>query len=581
LSPSEALWSQLKKTRLIALLAPKRVEDCLTAYEALAPLGVVLEIAFRTGSAQEGIRAVRKKHPDALLLAGTVLTAGQAEEAMDAGVAGVVSPDYIPPVVEACLQRGVMCIPGGLCDVGKQLAHKAAVAGVALEALRAQHPCQWVYKLFPAMAGAPAHLEMARSWKSVYRGLTLVYTGGINAGNVGEIIRRDPGSIICASALCRHVEDAEKMQAEARRWLALLEKDRPQPVQAKPPVKPPGGEEAVVTFGEIMLRLSPPGELRITQARTLDATYGGAEANVAVALANFGLCARFVTALPDHPLGQAVVNALRAHGVDTGHILRQGDRVGIYYLEHGASQRSSRVIYDRAGSSISAVRPGQVDWEAVFCNARWFHTSGITPALGDTTAATTLEALRAAKRAGVTVSMDLNYRGKLWSKEKAREVMTPMMDHVDVVIGNEADAADVFGIGAGASDVSAGQLDVAGYETAARELVSRFGLRMAAITLRESLSASDNRWSACLFDGDTFRISRKYDIHLVDRVGGGDAFSAGLIHGLLSGKSHGEALEFAVAASCLKQTIPGDFNLVSAAEVESLAGGDAAGRIKR
>jgi 2-dehydro-3-deoxygluconokinase len=250
-------------------------------------------------------------------------------------------------------------------------------------------------------------------------------------------------------------------------------------------------------------------------------------------------------------------------------------------MEYGASQRPSRVIYDRAGSAISRIRPGAVDWDAAFAGATWFHWTGITPALSEGAAEVTREAVEAAKRLGLTVSADLNYRSKLWSRERAREIMTPLVEQVDVVVGNEQDAADVFGIEAGTSDVERGELDFGAYEDVARQLVERFTLKMAAITLRESHSASENTWSACLFDGKKFLRSRAHRIQLVDRIGGGDAFTAGLIYGLLTGKSSQEALEFGVAASCLKQTILGDFNLVSVAEVESLATGKAGGRIKR
>jgi 2-dehydro-3-deoxygluconokinase len=582
---SGALWERLRAKRLIALISPRTGGDCVAAYEALDPLGVVLEIAFRTDAALEGIRAVRAKHPDALLLAGTVLTAAQAELAIEAGAAGVVSPDYFPDVVAACMRHDVICIPGGLAEPGKTLVHKAALLGIEPEVLRARHPHQWVYKLFPAMTGAPGRLETARAWKAVYPGLTVVYTGGVTAENVGRIAKQDPDGIVCASALTRHVNEPARMRAEAERWLEILDTggaiDGTQAgafdeAQARPAVRP-----LVVTFGEIMLRLSPPGHHRLGQVQTLEATFGGAEANVAVALSNLGLRARFVTAVPDHAVGQAAVNALRAHGVETDHVLQRGSRLGIYYLEHGAAQRPSRVIYDRAGSAMAAISAGQVDWSAALAGATWFHTSGITPALGDGAAEATREALAAAHAAGLTVSLDLNYRGKLWSREKARAVMTPLMEYVDIVVGNEADAADFFGIRAERTDVGAGKLDVSGYESVARELVSRFGLKMAAITLRESRSASDNRWSACLFDGTEFHVGPRYDVHLVDRVGGGDAFSAGLIHGLATGKPTPAALAFGVAASCLKQTIPGDFSLVSAAEVEALAGGDTAGRIQR
>lgn len=583
---STTLWNQLKAKRLIALISPRTARDCVTAYEAFAPLGVTLEIALRTDAALEGIRAVCAEHPDALLLAGTVLTAAQAERAVDAGAAGIVSPDYFPEVVEACVRRDVMCVPGGLAEPGKTLVQKAALLEIEIDALRAQHPHQWVYKLFPAMAGGASRLETARAWKAVYPGLTVVYTGGVTADNVQRIATGDPDAIVCASALTRQVDDPVRMRAEAERWLALLgtgealaarEASAAPAIRPEPAATPP----LVVTFGEIMLRLSPPDHLRFTQARALDATFGGAEANVAVALSSLGLRARFVSAVPDHALGQAAVNAVRAHGVDTAHVLRCGSRLGIYYLEHGASQRPSKVIYDRAGSSMAAITVGRVDWGAALAGATWLHTSGITPALGDGAADATREALAAARAAGLTVSLDLNYRGKLWSREQACAVMTPLMDYVDIVVGNEADAADVFGIRAGQTDVGAGRLDTAGYESVARELVSRFDLKMAAITLRESRSASDNRWSACLFDGTEFHLGPRYDVHLVDRVGGGDAFSAGLIHALASGKSAQDALAFGVAASCLGQTIPGDFSLVTAAEVEALAGGNTAGRIQR
>jgi len=598
LNSSEKLWNRLSETRLIALISPKNTADCVTAFETLDPLGVTLEIALRTPHALAGIGAVKDAYPDALLLAGTVMTRAQAEAAIDGGVAGVVSADYIPAVVETCLDKNILCVPGGLSDAGKQLVQKAEILGVDLDTLREKYPSQWVYKLFPAMAGAPLFLEAAASLKAVFKDLAIVYAGGVTKGNVAQIVEHDRGAIICGSALMKKIGDRAALKKEAEDWLELIRGARSMAEETtggENRLKTPsrradddlssGGDRArgaeVVTFGEIMLRLSPAQGQRFAQSARLDATFGGAEANVAAALAHLGRAARFVTALPEHDVGQAAVNALRAVGVDTSCVARQGDRVGVYFLEPGASQRPSKVIYDRAHSAISAIAPGDIDWERVFAGARWFHWSGITPALSDAAAAVTRDAVRAAKAAGCTVSVDLNYRSKLWSKQKAREVMTPLMDCVDVAIGNEQDAADVFGIEAGASDADAGRLDIAGYEHAARALHERFGLKMAAITLRESLSASDNNWSACLFDGTEFLLSRKYAIRLVDRVGGGDAFSAGLIHGLLAAMSHGEALEFAVAASCLKQTIAGDFNRVTVSEVEALAGGDATGRIKR
>jgi len=337
----------------------------------------------------------------------------------------------------------------------------------------------------------------------------------------------------------------------------------------------------VVTFGEIMLRLAPPNHLRFAQTAVYDATFGGAEANTSVAFANYGFESCFVSALPNHEIGQCAINSLRKYGVDTSHVLRQGERVGIYFLEYGASQRPSKVVYDRAGSSIAALKPGQINWEQVFENANWFHWSGITPAISDSAAETTLEALKAAKSAGVKVSVDLNFRKKLWTREKAQKVMTGLMEYVDVVIGNEEDADCVFGIKAGTSNIEAGELDVAGYKSVAEQMVKKFGFEKVAITLRESISASDNMWSACLYNGHEFLLSKKYNVHLIDRVGGGDSFSSGLVYGLLTGKTDKDALEFGVAASCLKQTIHGDLNLVSVGEVELLAGGDSSGRVQR
>lgn len=337
----------------------------------------------------------------------------------------------------------------------------------------------------------------------------------------------------------------------------------------------------VVTFGEIMLRLAPEGYYRFVQADTFGATYGGGEANVAVSLANYGFDAKFVTKLPKHEIGQAAVNSLRKYGVDTSFIARGGDRVGIYFLEKGASQRPSKVIYDRTGSSIYTAAPEDFDWKAIFDGAEWFHFTGITPALNDGVAAICLEACKAAKEAGVKISCDLNYRNKLWSKEKAGQVMGELCKYVDVCIANEEDAADVFGIKAADTDVYAGEVNHEGYKDVAKQLADRFGFEKVAITLRESLSANDNNWSAMLYDGTDYYFSKKYKMHIVDRVGGGDSFGGGLIAATLNGYDAQATIEFAVAASCLKHSIEGDFNMVSMDEVAKLAGGDASGRVQR
>ena len=348
---------------------------------------------------------------------------------------------------------------------------------------------------------------------------------------------------------------------------------------ASTPVRP----ARIVSFGEIMLRLSPPGFERLFQSPVLSATFGGGEANVAVSLAQFGLDSHYVTRLPSHAIGDSALRALRAEGVQTDHVSRGGSRVGIYFAETGASQRASTVIYDRAHSAISEMPADAVDWDAVMAGAAWFHVSGITPALGERAAAATRAAAAAARRAGARVSVDLNFRKKLWTEAQAQAVMRPLMSGVDVVIANEEDLQSVLGVHVKGTDVTSGTLDVDAYREAAASVTESLGPSLVAITLRESLSASDNGWSAVLWDGGARALhqSQRYSVRLVDRIGGGDSFAAGLIYGLVTGRPHADALRFAVAASALKQTIPGDFNRVSVAEVDALAKGDASGRVQR
>jgi 2-dehydro-3-deoxygluconokinase len=339
----------------------------------------------------------------------------------------------------------------------------------------------------------------------------------------------------------------------------------------------------VVTFGELLLRLSPPGFERFFQSPVMSATFGGGEANVAASLAQFGLNSCYVTCLPPHAIGDAGLRALRAEGVDTTHVVRAGHRVGIYFAETGASQRPGTVIYDRAQSAISEIAPDAVQWDDVMTGASWFHVTGITPALGARATAATQAAIAAAKRAGARISVDLNYRRKLWSEAQAQATMRPLMRDVDVVIANEEDLQAVLGVQVAGADIAGGALDVAGYRAAAERVTREFGPSIVAVTLRESLSASDNGWSAVLWDSasGTMLQSQRYVVRLVDRIGGGDSFAAGLVYAMLAPRPLDAALRFAVAASALKQTIPGDLNRVSVAEVDALAGGDVSGRVRR
>ena len=337
----------------------------------------------------------------------------------------------------------------------------------------------------------------------------------------------------------------------------------------------------VVTLGEIMLRLSTPGFQRFVQADSFDVTYGGGEANVSAALCNYGLQGVFVSKVPDNAIGQSAINHLRRYGVDTQFVARGGDRLGIYFLETGASMRASQVIYDRAHASIAEAEISDFDFEAIFKDVVWFHTTGITPALSDKASALTETALKEAKERGITTSIDLNYRKKLWSKEKAKEVMTRLCQYVDVCIGNEEDAETTLGFKSKGTDVTKGELNLNGYKDVFQQMKERFGFKYIASTLRESYSASDNGWSALVYDGTEFYHTKKYEVRIVDRVGSGDSFASGFIYGLVTKMSLKDAAEFGVAASALKHTIGGDLNHATLSDVKRLMKGDASGRVVR
>jgi 2-dehydro-3-deoxygluconokinase len=341
----------------------------------------------------------------------------------------------------------------------------------------------------------------------------------------------------------------------------------------------------VVTFGEIMLRLSTPGYERFMQASRFNVSFGGSEANVAVSLANYGIPVEYITRLPDNDIGRAAAMTLRKFGVGVERIIWGGERMGIYFLETGAVHRASKVIYDRAHASINTIEPGMIDWDKVMESASWFHWTGITPALSEKTATVCSEAIKVANRKGITVSTDLNYRKNLWKYgKKASDVMPEMVAGCDIILGNEEDAEKVFGIKPEGVDVTGGHVEPSAYELVCRQLMKQFPkAKKVIITLRASISANYNTWSGVLFDGRKLYHAPQYDItHIVDRVGGGDSFMGGLIYGMLTYKNEDQkALNFAVAASCLKHTIPGDFNLVTIDEVEKLMQGDASGRVSR
>jgi len=367
---SEKAFEELKKNRLVALLTPKDRDECVTAFELFQPFGITLEIALRSEIAIEGIKAILRKYPDAIVIAGTVMTRNQAMDAIEAGAAGIVSADYIPEVVDVCVEKDIMCIPGGLSDVGKQLVQKADGYECSLEQLRQKYAYQWIYKLFPAFSGKLSQMDLAQSWKGPYEDLTVIYTGGIKLDTLKEGLRRDPRGIFCASALTKCIDDPGKTKAEAERWKKAL---KPKTIRKStlPSEKSidKTSEPRVVTFGEMLIRLSPPVGTRLLQTRNFDLNFGGAEANAAVALAGFGIHALYVTVLPDNDLGDNACQTLKRYGVDTQFIVRRGKRMGIYYLEHGSGPRPSKVIYDRTHSAFSEIEPGEWDWEQVLENS--------------------------------------------------------------------------------------------------------------------------------------------------------------------------------------------------------------------
>lgn len=579
---SAKIFEQLQKGQLIALLSPKSVSQCVTAFELCDSQEVTLEVAFRTETAERGIRALYKKYPAALVLAGTVLTVQQAERAIQAGAAGIVSPDYVSSVVEFCVQKDIMCVPGGLSDVGKQLAQKAMVYRCSLEDLKIKYPYQWIYKLFPAFYGSLDHMDLAQSWKGPYKDLTVIYTGGINSVTLKEAFRKDPKGIFCGSDLAKHVDDPERMRSHIQGWKKVLGPVGPSVIKkTEKTLKGESRQFRIVTFGELMLRLSSPRGVRLSRSTSFDVHFGGAEANVAVSLSNFGMSTRFISALPPNDIGANAISILQSYGVDTQFILRTGQRMGVYYLELGSGPRPSKVIYDRGLSAFSQLKPGDIDWELVLQDADWFHWTGITPALSDSVARLLREGLIAANKLGVKVSVDLNYRKKLWSEKDARSRLTELMPYVNVLFGNEEDPIRIFGLKPKDSDVEKGQISAESYKEIAEYLVGQFGFEKVAISLRESISASENFWSAILFDGQKFIRGPRHRVWIVDRVGSGDAFASGLIYSFLTGRTAVDALSFAIAAACLKHSILGDFSTASVEEVDAFAQGQTTGRVQR
>lgn len=569
----DEIFEKIQKLRIVPVVVIDDAKDALPVAKALCEGGLpVAEVTFRTDAAEESIRIMTKEFPDMLVGAGTVLNCEQADRAKAAGAKFIVSPGFNPNVVKHCMEIGIPVAPG--CN------NPSAMEGAMELGLD-------VVKFFPAQQSGG--IAAIKAMAAPYVNLKFMPTGGINAENIMDYMAFDRviacgGSwMVSSKMICnKEFDKIRELTKEAVRTVTHSKE-----VLTKCAQQEKSGDKKmkkVITMGEIMLRLSTPNNERFIQADEFDVNYGGGEANVAVSLANYGYDTEYVTAVPANPIGEAAVAALRKYNVGTKYISRSGERLGIYYLESGSAMRASNVVYDRAHSSIATAGPEEFDFDGIFKDADWFHFTGITPAISDDAARLTKIACEAAKRAGVTISCDLNFRKKLWTSEKAQKVMTDLMQYVDICIGNEEDADKVLGFKSEATDVTKGELNLKGYEDVFNRMIDKFGFKYVISSLRQSVSASNNGWSACIMDGKSreFYHSKSYTIlPIVDRVGGGDSFAAGCICGFLDGKDMKSSLEFGVAASALKHTIPGDFNLVTRAEVDNLAGGDGSGRVSR
>ncbi len=575
------ILQQIEKIGIVPVLVLEESKNAIPVGKALIEAGLnCVEVCFRTESAAVGIKTLSKKFPELILGAGTVLSKEQAKLAVESGAKFIVSPALNEDIVKYCQEFKVPIVPG--ISSASELDH-ATRLGLDL------------VKFFPAEA--TGGIKFIRAISSAYPKMKFMPTGGINSENLKDYIAFKKviacgGSWMVSKKLIAD-RDFSTIKKEAKKALAIISEIRKKPNKTnsdtkakqakitKQDAKAKLANKKVITMGEIMLRLSPTGFNRFIQAENFDLVFGGAEANVAVSLANFGVQSSFVTKLPEHEIGQAAINSLRKYGVDTSQIVRGGDRVGIYFLEKGAAQRPSKVIYDRANSAIAEAKAKDFDWEKIFANAHFFHFTGITPAISKNAKKLCLDACKAAKKMGLTVSCDLNYRKKLWSPAEAKKAMTELCKYVDICISNEEDAEKVFGIKSKNSDVQHGKLNKQAYKEVAESLCKKFDFKKVGITLRESISASENNWSAMLYENGETYFSKKYNMQVIDRLGGGDSFAAALICAELEGFSPQEQIEFASAASCLKHSINGDFNQVSYDEVLTLAMGDGSGRVQR
>ena len=559
------------ETGILPVINVTDIETALPLARAILDGGIkALEITLRSEVSLDAIRLISREYPELCLLAGTILSVDTARAALDAGACGLVMPGYDDDIIDFANECGVPVVPGCV---------------TAADIQRGMKKGHTVFKFFPAeQCGGIAALKLLAG---PFKGVKFLPTGGMNYKNIGSYLKEGfvlaCGGSYMASAKELADRDFDAIRENCKRAVAIskgTEEKVAEPAFTRGEYVYESGKK-VVGFGDFMLRLNPEGYLKFIQADKFVVNYTGAEANVCTALSYMGVKTELVTRLPDNAIGECALANLRKFNVGTEHIARGGERIGVFYAEKGASQRPSKIVYDRKGSSFATCSSEDFDFDAIFEGADHFHFTGITPALGENVARACEAACRAAKARGLTVSCDLNYRKNLWTREQARATMTKLMKYIDILVANEEDSADVLGIHAKDTDIVSGKLSREGYVDVARQISDTYGIPAVAITLRKSISASDNDWSALLYRNGEAYFSKEYHIHLVDRVGGGDSFTAGLIYAFRKGLSDQDKIEFAAAASCLKQTIELDVNLSSPSDVFALMGGDGSGRVQR
>ncbi len=563
---------QIAKCGILPVIKIPSLEKAIPLADTLRKGGInVIEVTVRNNIALDAISAIRRAFPDMLVGAGTIISADLVAQAKNAGAMFCVAPGYNPETAVYCGKLGMPFVPG--CTTATEI-ENAAAAGIQ------------VVKFFPAESSGG--VEALKLLHGPFPNIRFIPTGGLTFQNISRYLELDyvaacGGSFMAKTDLierenwdtiCDLCHKAVSMTNIARNY-----SNGAQHTDIHSGTCAPG--KKVVGFGDLLVSFNPEGYRRFLQADTMRVNYTGAEANVLASLSQFGLETEFVTRIPDNPISECAVSFLRKFNIGTKHIIVGGERIGVIYTERGAAQRPSKVVYDRNYTAISEISPEMLNWETILQDAGWFHFTGITAALSDSVAACCLEVCKTARMRGIPVSCDLNYRKKLWSEEKARRVMGELVRYVDVLIANEEDADKVLGIRSQDTDVETGKLNRNGYQEVARKICNKYGCKKVGISLRQSISASDNIWSAMFFDGEKAYFSKEYNVHIVNRVGGGDSFAAGLIYSLINGFDAQKSIEFATAASCLKHSIEEDFNIVKVEEVEALMAGNGSGRVQR